>query len=360
VSARTIGILLVVVATVGAAVGVVTAVGRMADAVARRTLPAVPALEGHNPATEALILDAAREATRHPRSVEALGTLAETYHAHQYLEEARALYRALEERDPDAFRWPYLHGVVAEVLGDWDGAERAYERATRIRPDDAEVWARLSTLQLTMGRLEPGKAAARRAYELDPTVPQAALAASRLAVSVQDWERVIEILTPVLDAHPAYSDAHKQIARAYGKLGNNALGLQHLALGEFGDEMDRPLLDEVYERAVPAILDGEPAGAPPLVAERCVRCHTLDRTFARPDADRRWWARVVRRMQRLDGKALLTDDEAADIVAYLASDRSVGEIPYVPPDSTTVADPAGASGAATDTDLWADPEGATP
>lgn len=321
-STRAIGVILIVVAVVGAVVGIVTAAGRMADALARRALPPVPELEGHNPATEALILDAAREAARHPRSVEALGALAETYHAHQYLTEALALYRGLEERDPDAFRWPYLRGVVAEVLGDWNQAERAYQLATRARPGDAEAWARLSTLQLMMGRLEPGKAAARRAYELDPTVPQAALAESRLAVSDQDWERVVEILIPVLDAHPNYSDAHKQIARAYGKLGRNGLGLEHRELGEFGHEMDRPLLDEVYARAVPAILDGDPARGPELVEERCVRCHTLDRTFPRPGADRAWWAKVVRRMQRLDGKDLLTDGEAADVVAFLASDRT--------------------------------------
>jgi tetratricopeptide (TPR) repeat protein len=321
-SPRVIGIIILVVVVVAAVVGIVTAVGRMADAVARRTLPPVPALEGHNQATETLILDAAAEAVRHPRSVESLGRLAEIYHAHLYLDEARLLYRLLEDRDPDRFRWAYLHGVVAEVLQDWDDAERAYLRATRLAPGDAETWARLSTLQLTMGRLEPGKRAAQRAYEIDPSVPQAALAASRLAVSEQDWERVVEILSPVIEVHPRYSDAHKQIARAYAMMGDSTLTRAHRGLGEFGDEMDRDLLDRVYERAVPAILDGDPERAPPLVEDRCVRCHTLDRTFERPDADRFWWGRVVRRMQRLDGKGLLTDQEAADVVAYLASDRA--------------------------------------
>ncbi len=311
----------------------------LADDAARRRLPDLPILTGHNAATIARMTSAYEAALAHPRDVEALAELAMTLHAHQFDDLAATVYALVIERDSEDWRWPYLKAVAADAAGRWDLAKAAYRRASVLAPTDPDVLARLGTILMKLGEIEAGKVVAHRAYLSDPTDPLAALGESRLRVSDQDWNGVIEVLTPIVETYPRFSDAHKQLARAYEMLGKHGLAQHHLIRGQFGAPVDRQLLEDVFARAVPALLGGDPAGGQALVETRCIRCHTLDRTYVHPDADPLWWATTIRRMQRLAGKAFITDDEGATIVAYLsASRRGAGGDP-APPSGTSVETP---------------------
>jgi tetratricopeptide (TPR) repeat protein len=200
-------------------------------------------------------------------------------------------------------------------------AAGAFRRAVKIDPDHADTWARLAALLLKMGNVTEGKASARRAFDLDPDLPMAALAQARLEAWKGDWQGMVDILSPVLEAYPTFSEAHRQIGRAYAMLGEDELSEHHFSVGEYGAEMTSPDLEELFSIAVPAILGGDAQRGQLLIEDRCVRCHTLERTFYREGRDIRWWAATVRRMQRLAGRDLLHDDEAADVAAFLASQR---------------------------------------
>ncbi len=303
------------------AVGGSKLVGGMRADLARRAIPELPDLSMHNAATIERIRSADAGARRDPTSVEALGALAMLYHAHQCHAEAAGLYAALEDRAPRDFRWPYFHGVLEEERHDPVKAIPLYERAVRIDAGDADAWARLGLLTLAAQRIPEARSALERAESIDPLHPLGGLGRARLAALDRDWEGVVRILSPILEAHPLFSDAHKEIGRAYAMLQRNEEAASHQEKGAFGDPVDSPLLESLYSLAVPAILGGDPAKGRPLIETRCQRCHTLDRTFTRPDKPPEWWAATVRRMQRLAGKSLVTDEEAAHIAAYLASPR---------------------------------------
>jgi tetratricopeptide (TPR) repeat protein len=314
---------------IGIAVAVALALGaregcrRVQRDLARRALPEVPALDRHNDATRALLLGAAEAARRHPRSPQHVGRLAMVYHAHLHADAARRAYALVSRLDRKDFRWPYLWANLEEMALRWDEAISLYERATGLRPDDADAWARLAALYLSANRIEAARSALSRAREIDPGQPIAALAQARLAGWEGDWKAAIDILLPILARYPRYAEAHALIARAYGSVGREAERAAHEPLGAYGAAVDSPLLEELYEMSVPAILDGDAARGKDLVATKCTRCHTLDRTY-RPDQPRIWWGRTVRRMHRLAGASWLTDDEAADIVAHLSKETAAG------------------------------------
>jgi tetratricopeptide (TPR) repeat protein len=290
------------------------------DAGSRPALPS-PAdrLAGHNAATRARFAAAEAALRRDPRSSAALEHLARLYHAHQYHAEAAELYRRLGHLEPRTFRVAYLEALAEEARGRIEPAERAWRRAVALDPRHAEAWARLSAAQAWLGRDDDGRASAAAAVAADPLDPHAALAWSRVLAAGGDWAGSARALEPMLARHPRFAEGRRQLARAWAMLGDEERARREAEQGEFGDAADSPLLAEVFALALPAILAGDPARGRSIAAERCVRCHTLERMLLRPPQDLPGWASTVRRMQRLAGKALLTDDEAADVAAWLAA-----------------------------------------
>ena len=57
-----------------------------------------------------------------------------------------------------------------------------------------------------------------------------------------------------------------------------------------------------------------------IVQKRCSRCHSMER-IQTGDKTSRQWLRTVRKMQTLAGHEWLSDQDAADILAYLSSRR---------------------------------------
>lgn len=88
--------------------------------------------------------------------------------------EAAQSYRALVERWPaNLIGWIGL-GNTAFSLGDRDGAERAFRRATETHPESAVAFNNLAHVLMLQGRLEEAESAARAAVELGgPTLAQA-------------------------------------------------------------------------------------------------------------------------------------------------------------------------------------------
>jgi tetratricopeptide (TPR) repeat protein len=287
------------------------------ESVVRAELPPLPALELRNDHTVSLFEDADAAARRNPLLHDPIGKLGMLYHAHLFEEQARICYRLARRLAPEEFRWVYYAGVLEQTYHFDEKATPLFNRAVELRPEDVDSWARLGDVRLSLELRNEAQSAFAKALQFDANHPLAAIGRARLAMLERDWPELIAILQPVIERYPRYSAAHQYLARAYDVLSQSELAKHHREIGEYGSAVDGRLMRELYELAVPAILNGSPIYGPILVEVKCVRCHTTERILA-TDQPMRWWARTVRRMQRQGGITFLTDDEAAGIVAYLS------------------------------------------
>ncbi|MAG69713.1 MAG: tetratricopeptide repeat protein [Vicinamibacterales bacterium] len=288
------------------------------DAVFTR-LPQFPTFAHQNAASIALFQEANASAREAPATADRIGRLGMTYHAYRFSDEARRSYEAARDLAPDEYRWIYYQAFLEKSIFDFPAAQSLFRRALELDPDSAEVWAELGDLYLKWNRRDDAAESLARALALDPTQPLAALGQARLALLTEDWSGAVALLTPVLDAHPRLSLAHKYLAQAYGNVGRGDDSARHQSLGDYGSAIETPLMRELHELSIDAILEGgDPSEAPALMQEKCTRCHTSAR-IEETQRDRRWWAGTVRRMQREAGWAWLSDDQAASVVAYLAT-----------------------------------------
>lgn len=290
---------------------IASACGRTAD-----RLPALPTFTYQNDVSIELFRRADARAREHP-DAENVGRLGMLYFAYQFLNHGRECFALARELAPDDFRWVYYAAMLDKRAFEYEAAEAAFVRALELRPDDAELHAELGALYLMWARADAARAELDRALELDPLQPVAALGKARLLALSQDWDGVLELMTPVLERHPRLSKAHQFAAAAHGALGDTELQAFHQEQGEYGSAVESELMDELNALAVPAILAGDPDPGPELLSVKCARCHDHERIYDH-DRDRRWWASTVRRMQREAGWQWLTDDDAASVVAYLA------------------------------------------
>jgi tetratricopeptide (TPR) repeat protein len=281
-------------------------------------LPPFPAFERQNQASIERFREADRRARRQPLSTGRVGGLGMLYHAYQFVDEARRSYGIARQLEPNEFRWAYYWGVLEKAEDNFRDAEPLIRRATELRPESADAWAELGDLLLKSHRQEEAKAGFSKALELDPLHPLATLGQARLAMLSSEWQKIVDILLPLLGRYPRLSKCHKYLSRAYGELGRNAERERHQALSEYGSAAESALMEHLHGLSIPAILNGDPTAGPALLEVKCARCHTQARVYDTVQS-RRWWARTVRRMQRLASWDWLTDEEAASVTAYLAS-----------------------------------------
>ena len=302
------------------AVATLVLVASSCDDTASR-IPA-PSSLSHQNAASVEAFQRAYIVARTKATAENVGALAMLYHAYAFFDQARACYALARELDPDAFRWVYYQAQLEKTTFEYEAAEALFLDALERRPESAELHAELGDLYLMWSRPDDARPRLEAALALEPVQPVASLGTARLLTLSQDYEGVLEVMTPLLERHPRLSKAHQFAAAAYGALGDAKRAAFHQEEGEYGSAVESELMLELHELAVPAIVDGEPDGGAELLTVKCARCHDHERIYDQ-DRDRMWWARTVRRMQREAGWQWLTDDEASTVVAYLA-ERELG------------------------------------
>jgi len=286
---------------------------------ALKKLPPLPDLAALHPSLRNQILQLDAEVRANPRSVEKIATLGLTYHANERFEEARTCYQLAGSLAPADYRWPYYLAMVEEAQGNEDRAISLLRRVTELEPRYVHAWARLGNLLRRSSRVEEAKTAFFTARNLEPLHPYACLGLARTAAGAGDWSAVADILEPMLKVHPLFAPALRLLSRAYVQMGRRP---SREETQEFKipieDVMDEPLLDELYERSVLALIQGNPDRGKAVLQNRCSHCHTTLR-IRQSDKNPLQWLHTVGRMQKQAGREWLNDSDAADILSYLVT-----------------------------------------
>lgn len=142
--------------------------GALADCAERLELPLPSDLNTYEMPVARAVHEAFVEACEAPAEAEAVGRLGMTFHAHDMLEYAAAVYDRASGLAPGDHRWWYYRGKVAGDQGDSLLAIQCLRVATRHARDYAVGWLGLGSLYLEQSDAEQAERAFRAYVELRP------------------------------------------------------------------------------------------------------------------------------------------------------------------------------------------------
>ena len=116
------------------------------------------------------------------------------------------------------------HGTQAYILTyydrDWAAAQREFQEALALNPNDATVHHRYSRYLSSLGRVEEALSEIERARLLDPNALVINANVGLIYYFGRQYDRAIEELQKVLHDHPDFSTAHWGLGLAYEQKGN--------------------------------------------------------------------------------------------------------------------------------------------
>ena len=183
--------------------------------------------------------------------VEAYGDLGRLLMASEYLDEAERCFQNAQRLAPDDFRWAYYLGHLARSKGRLPAAVEHFEQALRLRPDDLAALTWLGLVYIDDGRPEAAVPVLERARSLHPDTQAVLFQLGRAAVAQRDYATAVELLERTLRLNPAATTVHYPLALAYRGLGNLEQARSHLdqSGGDAGDgvgvALPDPLMAEV-------------------------------------------------------------------------------------------------------------------
>jgi tetratricopeptide (TPR) repeat protein len=183
--------------------------------------PKLPDLQALNPGFRALLESADREARRRPRSAEAVGKLGMVYHANLFFEQAAPAYRIAARLAPGDYQWVYGQAFLQEENGGEKEQVKLLQKTVQLKPDYLPALVKLADWNFKADRLDE----AAHYYELATRAPdgaaslQVAFAVGRVAARRREWNKVIEIITPLTHAYPHAAPLYGLLQEAYEALG---------------------------------------------------------------------------------------------------------------------------------------------
>jgi TolB-like protein len=149
---------------------------------------------------------------------------------------AKRLNSAVTQQAPQRYVNPeahddYLRGRYLWFAGKDEEAGKYYRRATELQPDYALGWAGLATYYgqtLLDGQISPadgsaaGEEAARKAVELDDSLPEGHLAlGAMIFINRCDWMRGDQEIARAIELNPRFAEAYTFRALMYTTIGRN-------------------------------------------------------------------------------------------------------------------------------------------
>jgi cytochrome c-type biogenesis protein CcmH len=124
-----------------------------------------------------------------------------------------SLAKRLEQNPNDVDGWKMLARSYTS-LEKYSEASSAYEKATALKTDDADLWADYAfSLAMASGQKLQGKPTEliKKALQLDPENPKAVELAGSAAFEAGDYQRAIQYWQKLLDKVPANSEVSKSL-----------------------------------------------------------------------------------------------------------------------------------------------------
>ena len=150
-------------------------------------------------------------------------------------EAKKAAFRALEI-DPLLEEAPNALAYISFAYDwDWQSAEKGFERALELNPNNATVYLYYFDYLLGMGRFDEALIVIRRAQELDPMSLMTNAVLGRGYYQAGNYDKAIEQFQKTLEMDPGFRPAHVYLADFY--LGT---GMYAKALSEFKMANDMP------------------------------------------------------------------------------------------------------------------------
>ncbi|MDX1382170.1 MAG: tetratricopeptide repeat protein, partial [Thermoanaerobaculia bacterium] len=218
--------------------------------VADDPIPEIVDLDRLDPIMAQAVRDAVAAVRSDRTSADAWGELGRVYHAHDYIDLARACYQRARRLDREAAAWPYYLAFLAAERGELDVATAHYSRVVELRPDYLPVYFRLGNALLAAERLDEAEATYRRLLELAPAEPWAHLGLGKVARRRDRGAAAARHLERSLELDPDNRQARYLLAMTRIELGQEAAGRELLA-GLGSEEvavLADPMLEEVRTR----------------------------------------------------------------------------------------------------------------
>ena len=130
-----------------------------------------------------------------------------------------AVSKALELDDSLAEAHASLAYIYTYYEWDWPAAEREFQRALALNPNDSTVHHRYSRYLSGLGRIDDALGEIRKAQELDPLSPLIRANIGVIYFFGRKYDLAIAHLSKVLEEHPDFSTAHWGMGLAYEQKG---------------------------------------------------------------------------------------------------------------------------------------------
>ena len=167
---------------------------------------------------------------------ERYGTLGKLLMAARYPDEADRCFENAQALAPDDFRWPYYRGQLSISEGALANAVEQFKHVLELRPTEFATLVWLGYVYIESGQPAAAEPVLAKARALDHDSPAVLYQLGRASLARQDFARAVEYFEHALRSNPAAVVIHYPLAMAYRGLGDLEKAQSNLdrALGRGG------------------------------------------------------------------------------------------------------------------------------
>lgn len=149
------------------------------------------------------------------------------YSAGEYARAGETLGKLIRRNGYKGGAWVYrLHGDCMMAQRHHQAAEKSYQRACLLRPDDADGWVRLAKAALVQNHLTKAIRSAHQARRIEEGHREASLLLGYALLRIDQPQKAADILAETVREHPRDELALCLLGRAYSRLGREDLAQQ--------------------------------------------------------------------------------------------------------------------------------------
>jgi tetratricopeptide (TPR) repeat protein len=146
------------------------------------------------------------------------------YAAGEYSQAGETLGKLLRRKNYKGPAWVYtLMGDCMMARRRYEPAEKAYQKACQIRPEDPNGWARLAKAALAQNRLTKAIRSAYQARDLDADHLDAAILLGYSLMRIEKPENAVDVLLDAAKVHPNDEIVLCLLGRAYSRMGQDEM-----------------------------------------------------------------------------------------------------------------------------------------